>query len=136
MALWRTDERFGGVPVWLDARLARVLADFQQPTAIDLHIGYDVARRVVWFSEQGETGRAGFGTFPSGTGPPSAEEIVEPAYWLQDQFFHETRGAWGEPRPRCRAHRHPMAPVVIGGQAWWTYPLDDRGIVRIGEFHG
>jgi hypothetical protein len=136
MPPWRSDERFGPPPDWLSDILEVVLSDFQQPAVIDLLVGYDAAGQTVWFSEPGETSRAGFGASAIHTQPPDTEDIVEVAYWLQDQFFPETRGAWGEPRPRCPGHVHLMAPVEIDGQAWWTCPLDDRAVVRIGAFRG
>jgi hypothetical protein len=134
MPLWRLDERLVPLPDWLSEILEVVLSDFQQPAAIELRVGYDAARQMVVFSEHGETGGAGFGESATQTRPPNAQDIVEVAYWLQDQFFPETRGAWGEPRPRCPGHAHPMAPVEIDGEAWWTCPLDDRAVVRIGAF--
>src|SRR6202012_1639225 len=103
MPLWASDERFGPPPDWLRDVLKVVLPDFQQPTGIDLLVGYDTDCGGVWFSEAGEADR-GFGASDTHTPPPDAAEIVELADWLQDQFFHETRGAWGEPRPRCPGH--------------------------------
>lgn len=55
--------------------LGRVLVDLQQPTAVDLLIGYDASSEVLWFAEAGETGRAGIG-MSSASVPPTAEEIV------------------------------------------------------------
>jgi hypothetical protein len=136
MPLWRSDERLGPLPDWFSDILDVVLSDFQQPAVIDLGVGYDAARQMVVFSEPGETSSAGFGAPATHTRSPDAEEIVEVAFWLQDQFFPETRGAWGEPRPRCPGHAHPMAPVEIDGEAWWTCPVDDRAVVRIGAFRG
>jgi hypothetical protein len=136
MPLWRSDERFGPLPGWLSDILEVVLSDFQQPAVIDLLVGYDAAGQTVWFSEPGETSRAGFGASVTHTQPPDAEDIVEVAYWLQDQFFPETRGAWGEPRPQCPGHSHPMAPAKIDGEAWWSCPFDDRAVARIGAFRG
>jgi hypothetical protein len=118
MPLWRSDERLGPLPDWLNDILGVVLSDFQRPAVIDLRVGYDAARQMVVFSEPGETSSAGFGASAAHARPPSAEGIVEVAYWLQDQFFPETGGAWGEPRPRCPGHAHPMAPVEIDGAAW------------------
>jgi hypothetical protein len=106
----------------VERHLEVVLSDFQQPVAMDLLVGYDAAGQAVWFSEPGETSRAGFGASETHTQPPYAEEIIEVAYWLQDQFFPETRGAWGEPRPRCPGHAHPMAPVEIDGERGGPVP--------------
>ena len=136
MPLWKSDERFGPLPGRLSDVLEVVLSDFQQPAAIDLLVGYEADCGIVWFSEPGEPSRAGFGASRPHPQPPTPAEVVEVAYWLQHQFFHETRGAWGEPRPRCPGHAHPMAPMEIDGEAWWTCPLDDRAVVRIGAFRG
>lgn len=135
MALWRRDERFEEVPEWLRELLEVVLADFQKPTMIDLLVGRD-ERGVVWFSEPGESGRAGFGAAGDGPGSASIEWLVDVAYWLQDQVFPETKGAWGEPRPRCPGHSHPMVPEVRDGEAWWACPRDGRAVFRVGQFEG
>jgi hypothetical protein len=55
------------------------------------------------------------------------------ADWLQDQFFPETRSAWGEARPACPGHPHPARAVNVADEAWWTCPLDGRRIARIGR---
>ena len=135
MALWRTDERFEEVPGWLAEPLEIVIADFQKPTAIDLLVGRDDSG-VLWFSEAGDSGRAGFGTADDGAGSTTPASLVDLAYWLQDQFFTETRGAWGEPRPRCPGHPHPMVPVVRDNEAWWACPQHNRAVVRVGDFEG
>lgn len=44
----------------------------------------------------------------------------------------EMPGAWGQARPRCPKHPHPMKPVVIDQQAWWTCELDAERLARIG----
>jgi hypothetical protein len=136
MPLWVSDERFGPPPERLNDILEVVLPDFQQPSVIDLRVGYDAASGIAWFSEPGDDGRAGFGASDPRTGPPGAQDLVEVADWLQEQFFPETRGAWGEPRPRCPGHAHPMAPAKIDSEAWWACPVEDRAVVRIGAFRG
>jgi hypothetical protein len=44
----------------------------------------------------------------------------------------EMPGAWGQARPRCPKHPHPLKPVVIDQQAWWTCELDAERLARIG----
>jgi hypothetical protein len=86
------------------------VSDLQRPSAIDLRVGYDAAKGIVWFSELGEDGGAGFGASEANTEPPDAkteppdaEELVGVAYWLEDQFFHQARGPWGEPGRSAQA---------------------------------
>jgi hypothetical protein len=75
----------------------------------------------VWFAERGGSGAAGLG-LPDRSAPRAAE-LVSWADWLQEQFFPETRGAWGEARPECPGHPHPASAVELDGEAWWCARL-------------
>jgi len=66
-------------------------------------------------------------------GVRGAELIVHIADHLQEQFFPESRGAWGEARPECPAHTHPAAPALSDGEAWWVCPFDGRRLGLIGQ---
>jgi len=127
MPPWRSDERFGPLPDWLSDVLELVLSDFQQPAVIDLRVGYDTDSGIVWFSEPGEPGRAGFGASQPHPQPAGAEEIVEVAYWLQDQFFHETQGAWVSlargARDMPTRWLQSRSAAKPGGLARWTTAL-------------
>ena len=133
MNLWTVDERFEAVPKSFESPLSLVLSDLQQPVPVDLIIGYEPSDDLLWFSERGELGGSGFRTPPVGVAP-TLEEVVYLAFWLQEQVFWETEGAWAEPRPQCPGHPHPMTPLEISGTAWWTCPVDKRAVVSVGSF--
>jgi hypothetical protein len=123
---WTPDDRFEPIPDHLRELLDFVIPDFQRPTAIDVLVGYQPPLLVL--SEPGEPGSAGF--------LPSAEDrwlVVQFADWLQDQFFPETAGAWGQARPACPGHRHPMNAEEIAGSAWWVCPTSGQRIAMIGQ---
>jgi hypothetical protein len=133
--LWRADQRFEAVAASFEPLLLSVLGDLQQPVPIDLVIGYESADHMLWFSEAGEQSRSGFRVSGEGASM-TADDVVELAYLLQEHVFHESQAAWGEPRPLCPRHGHPMAPSEVGGVAWWKCPLDDHAVVPIGDFRG
>ena len=85
---WTPDDRFEPIPDHLRELLDLVIPDFQRPTAIDVLVGYQPPLLVL-----SEPGSAGF--------LPSAEDRRF-ADWLQDQFFPETAGAWGQAVLRAR----------------------------------
>ncbi|HEY6757839.1 MAG TPA: hypothetical protein VI318_00035 [Baekduia sp.] len=104
MANWTVDDRFDPVPAPLCDVLDLVLPDFQQPSVVGVVLGYESSTGVLWVSEPGQEARSGFG-------PVEAHDrswlVVQVADWLQDQFFMESVGAWGESRPACPGHHHP-----------------------------
>ena len=103
-----------------------VLHDLQLPDPLRLRVSAD-ARGIRICDDHGtSTGIP----IEFGGGP---ELVVDIADWLQEQFFFETRDAWGEARPACPGHTHPASAAVIDGQAWWTCPRDDRQISLIGR---
>jgi hypothetical protein len=63
---------------------------------------------------------------------PRTEALVTLAQALQ-QKCAETRMGWGQSRPRCPYHSHPLRAESRGGGAWWT--CQDRGeaVYRIGS---
>jgi hypothetical protein len=130
VACWSPDERFGLVPEPLLKLLDVVLPDFQQPTVIEVLVGFEACRGVLWFSEPGVSGRTGFRLSAEG----ETEGLVQIADWLQEQFFIESIGAWGEARPACPGHQHPARAEQIDGEAWWVCPSDSHKIAPIGRF--
>jgi hypothetical protein len=117
MNLRTVDERFEAVPKSLEGPLSSVLADLQQPVPVKLIVGYEASDDLLWFSERDELSGSGFRTPPAGESL-TVHGLVYLASWLQEQVFWETEGAWGEPRPQCPDHSHPMAPSEISGTAW------------------
>lgn len=130
VASWSRDVLFGPVPDWLSAPVDAALADLQQPTPIEVRLGFDPSTHTLWVSETGERGRAGF---CAEGGESDVELLVEFADWVQEQFFVETRGAWAQARPACPGHSHPAQAVEIAGEAWWVCPVDGRRLGMIGR---
>lgn len=127
-------QRFGTLPEWLAGPLRDVLRDMQQPRTLELALWweppFDTEWGLVWFTEVGELGRAGMGVAPM----DSAEDLkVHIADWMQEQWFPETAGAWGEARPECPGHTHPAAPVIDDDVAVWSCPKTGHVLARIGE---
>ena len=127
---WRPNAEFGLVPEWLGEVADTVLADLQQPIPIDVLLGYESDTQTLWVSEAGHRGRSGFGLLDEHRG---VELLVALADWLQEQFFPETHGAWGEARPECPNHPHPAHAVEIAGEAWWVCPVEGHQIAAIGQ---
>jgi hypothetical protein len=133
LPLPRLPARLGPVeelPDWLAPVLAAVLADLQRPTALELAAGWtDGEPGTLWLQERGDRS--------STTGVPvwrdeRAEMLVQVADQLQEQFFPETSGAWGQARPACPGHAHPAAPRVEGSTACWTCPTSGQVLGEIG----
>jgi hypothetical protein len=129
MPNWRREPTFPNVPDWLRDALQAVLHDMQQPHPIEIVVGYEPATNTLRFSEQGQAGMSFY----------EAEETgvlltVDLADFLQDQFFDQAAGAWGQARPACPGHPHPVSPEEVDGDAWWVCPASGARIARIGEF--
>jgi hypothetical protein len=82
----------------------------QQPTPVPLAVGYRPDTEledfgVVMFSEPDG---AAFG-FGISTEAPTTELLLSLAFGLQENF-PELSAAWGEARPACPGHGHPMQP--------------------------
>ncbi len=105
------------------------MADLQQPTPVDVLVGFEPSTQMLWVSEAGSSA-AGFAPHGDETG---VQLLVSLADYLQEQFFPETRGAWGQARPACPGHPHPAQADEIDGEAWWICPVDGRRIARIGR---
>jgi hypothetical protein len=132
MAAWRRDARFDDPPDWLAAALVTVLADLQLPIQVNVQVGYDTETGTLWMNEIDESDRSGY--------EPMNERgndlIVDLANWLQEQFFPESRGAWGQSRPKCPGHSHPARPDIVADEAWWVCPTDQHRVARIGHLEG
>jgi hypothetical protein len=121
------------LPDWLDRVVQPLLRDFQLPTPIALHVGYgkdQQGRSMLWIQEPGDPGPSGFGITES---MPGDDLVVELASWLQDQFFLETAQAWGQPRPPCPGHQHPLYAGTWNGAPYWFCSADQRPVARIGQ---
>jgi hypothetical protein len=122
------------VPAWfMDEVLEPVLADLQHPRPIDIVVEFKPLDDggLVLFSERGEGGSFGLG-IPRGE---TARSVLR-AEWadrLQEQFFPETQGAWGEARPACPGHPHPARAIERAGEACWVCPADGKWIAEIGQ---
>ena len=57
---------------------------------------------------------------------------VELAREIQD-WLPEQSEAWGEARPPCPGHPHPLEADLLEGEAWWVCPGDERPVARVGE---
>lgn len=136
MGHWRQDLRFEPMPAWLLEVVEPVLDDVQQPTPIELVIGFQ-APRTLWLSEPGERGVAGFEPWDDGDPQalPRVMRLIEFADWIQEHFLFESRGAGAQPRPACPGHSHPASPTAIDGEAWWICPYEGRPIAPIGQLN-
>ena len=132
MVSWSRDAEFGPVPEWLSEVADAALADLQRPTPVDVRLGYEARAGILWVSEAGQQDRAGFASGET----RGASLLVALADWLQEQFFPETRGAWGQARPECPGHPHPAEAVEIAGEAWWVCPDDGHQIAMVGHIGG
>jgi len=133
MGLWRQDQRFAPIPAWLLEIVEPVLADVQQPTPIELLMGFQ-APCTLWLSEPGDPGVDGFVPWDEAADTsPAVVRVIEFADWLQEQFLFESRSAWGQARPACPGHTHPASATEIDGEAWWACPYESRPIAPIGR---
>jgi hypothetical protein len=156
VALWQPDPSYEQqLPVELRELLDLVLGDMQgsQPIAVQvrwdpawvwpgakLHGHQDPPCPMLIISEPDFPGGVGWTPAAPGVGASRewgadytpAEMAVNLADHLQDQFFPETGGAWGQARPACPGHAHPAEPRLIDGVAWWTCPRDGRTFARFG----
>jgi hypothetical protein len=123
---------FEAPPPRLGEAVDAVLRDLQEPRPIAIEWRYEPGdgTGTVWLREPAdEHGTAIWLSEHSGVG---AGFQVLLADRLQDHFS-ETRGAWGEARPACPGHPHPLHAVEVADEAWWTCPLDGRRIARVGR---
>jgi hypothetical protein len=120
-------------PGWLTDILDVVLRDLQQPQLVEVRIGWtpgvSEVEGTLWFQEIGD---------PSITGVPVPRAdapylMVHVADQLQEQFFPETSGAWGQARPVCPGHAHPAEADLRESVAWWICPESRQPLWRLGE---
>jgi hypothetical protein len=125
---------FEAPPAWLGEAVDAVLRDFQQPGPIAIEWRYEPGdgTGTVWLREPADVHGTALWIPDDPRG--GVGFLVLLADRLQDQFFPETRSAWGEARPACSGHPHPARAVKVADAAWWTCPLDGRRIARIGHF--
>jgi hypothetical protein len=122
----------GPLPDWLRPHVDSILGDMQPKTPVKLQLGYypdDELEHfgVVLFTEADGTG-FGFGVV---TNSREADLQIALAEGLQEHFS-ELREAWGQARPPCPGHMHPLIPIKLDAVAWWACPSDETPIARIG----
>jgi hypothetical protein len=134
---WKPHPYVDPLPGWLTEAVDRVFADLQQPTAVDVRVGYDTEWRLLAVSEGEPPPRPPASVRRGGCLVTDEERgawlVVGLAQWLQQYFFPESRGAWGEARPTCPGHSRPAVPGVEDDEAWWFCPVDGRRIAAIGQ---
>jgi hypothetical protein len=121
------------LPEWLDRLVQPLLRDFSLPVPISVQVGYGAdheGRNMLWIQEPGDQGPCGFQITDEMHGD---HLIVELADVLQEQFFLETAQAWGQPRPPCPAHPHPLYAWTHDGTPYWFCPAGNRPIAPIGH---
>lgn len=126
-----TQEESQPLPPWLLEAVDALMADFQQPSPIDVRLGFDAAQQTLWIGEAG--GRDASFAFGLWGEERGAALLITLAHWLQEQFFPETLGAWGQARPECPGHTHPAYAGPVGEQAWWLCALDHHQIAQVGH---
>jgi hypothetical protein len=122
------EDESGQVPNWMKD----VVSDLQRPKPINVQVGFAPAgiggHFWIWeLDAGGDSAGCGMGR------DDSPEARVQLADWLQEQFFAETRGAWGEARPECPSHSHPAVSKELNGEAWWICPVDGHRVGQIGR---
>ncbi len=120
------------LPAWLRAPVEAVLHDFQQPTPVELSVGCYPDEECENMSIVVFTEPDGFGF---GIGVVANEPEVSRLVLLADRMqehFSELVEAWGQARPRCPRHTHPLAPAQREGAAWWACPADKTPVAPIG----
>jgi hypothetical protein len=129
MPLWTQAPGSQEISQDLRAALELVLGDLQGASPIDVRVKYTGSE--LWFLEPDGLGAA-FGWWDESP----ARLLVNLADYLQEQFFPETREAWGEARPPCPGHTHPAAPDLIDGEPWWKCPASGERVARFGTLRG
>jgi hypothetical protein len=121
------------LPEWLERIVGPLIADFQVPTPIEVALGSSVDENDCrWLSiqEPGDLGPCGF----SLSDDISRHALtIDLADRLQDQFFLETRQAWGQPRPPCPEHVHPAYAAMHDGLPWWHCPRSHAPVAPVGR---
>ena len=129
MADWSEDPEFAPVPPWLREAVDAAFADLQRPAPVEVLLGWDPGEAILWVSEANESGRSGFEAPHDMRG---AALVVALSDWLQDQFFPETRGAWGQARPECpgprpsAGGRRGSGQAMVGVPGRWSSNRGDR----------
>jgi hypothetical protein len=111
-----------------------VLADFQRPTPVTVALGYSQAPGMPGFGAlwviSGDD-RSGRFAVTVETGARGEELLFQIADGLSQDFAESL--AWGEARPECPGHPHPLELQMIDHQAWWVCPRDQRQVKRVGS---
>jgi hypothetical protein len=128
--------RLEAMPSRLRLLVDAVIGDLQHPTPVRVRLAYESLGAdgggTLWVWEDGQPGGGGFAV-AADLEVDDAAQAVALADYLQEQFFPETEGAWGEARPECPGHSHPAMPSELDDDAWWVCPEDGHRISRIGE---
>jgi hypothetical protein len=67
-----------------------------------------------------------------GPATPRTQALVTLAEALQEKCA-ETRVGWGQSRPPCPHHPHPLRAESRDGEAWWTCQQRHEAVYRIGR---
>lgn len=121
------------LPASLVPSVEAALQDMQQPNPVPLTVGYRPLEEpdnfgVVLFTEPDGYG-FGFGVSSDAS---TTELLLALADGLQENF-PELPAAWGQARPACPGHGHPMQPREHQGEAWWVCPREGRPVAPIGS---
>ena len=121
--------KHGAPPAWLVPVVASVLTDLgSKEPPFDVTYAADEDTLGMVYAEYPDGTHAGFGIDPSAS---IAQIAVAVADGLQTAFIESASG-WGEPRPPCPGHTHPMTAELVDGEAWWTCPTTRLAIARFG----
>ena len=118
------------LPDCLERVVAPIIRDFQVPTPIPVRLGYTPG--CLWIEEVDDAARTGC-SIPQDVCQTDEELTVFLADFLQEQFFLETACAWGEPRPPCPEHPHPLSAAMVDATPYWICPRDGRLVAPIGR---
>jgi hypothetical protein len=126
--------RIERVPNWLRPIVADVLHDLEDPSPIGLRLGYTGDTEVETFASllvfaPGERGYYGFGIDMQSE---RATLLVDIAFGIQEHLS-ELQRCWGEPRPRCPGHGHPLDARLLGARACWVCPQTGAAVAKIGN---
>jgi hypothetical protein len=123
-------------PAWLAELVDAVMNDIQGGERLSglrlVVIEEDPANFGIGITEHGG-GSVGAGSREMiGPATPRAQALVTLAEALQEKCA-ETRAGWGQSRPPCPYHPHPLRAESRDGEAWWSCQQRDEAVYRIGS---